>query len=42
METYYVRCRKKTEKLNPKIFKTKNGRPKCPEWGFKRSRLVKE
>ena len=26
METYCVRWKKKTENLNPKIFKTKNGR----------------
>ena len=26
METYCVRCKKKTENWNPKIFKTKNGR----------------
>ena len=26
METYCVTCKKKTENLNPKIFKTKNGR----------------
>ena len=46
METYCVRCRKKTENLNSKIFKTKNGRPimqsKCAECGFKKVRSVKE
>ena len=46
METYCVRCRKKTENLNSKIFKTKNGRlimqSKCAEYGFKKSRFVKE
>ena len=26
METYCIKCRKKTESLNSKIFKTKNGR----------------
>ena len=46
METYCVRCRKKTENLNSKIFKSKNGRlimqPKCDEYGFKKSRCLKE
>ena len=35
METYSIKCRKNTEKLNSKIFKTKNGRlimqSKCTE-----------
>ena len=47
METYYVKCRKKTWKfINPKIFKTKNGRLimqlKCTECGIKKSRFEKE
>ena len=46
METYCVKCRKKTENLNPKIFKTKNGRIilqlKCTECGIKKSRFEKE
>ena len=46
METYSIKCRKNTEKLNSKIFKTKNGRlimqSKCTECGFKKSRVVKE
>ena len=46
MKTYCVKCRKNTENLNSKIFKTKNGRlimqSKCTECGFKRSRFVKE
>ena len=46
METYCLRCRKKTENLNSKISKTKNGRlimqPKCAEYGFKKSRFVKK
>ena len=37
---------KKTENLNPKIFKTKNGRlimqSKCADCGIKKSRFVKE
>ena len=39
-------CRKKTENLNLKIFKTKNNRlimqSKCPKCGIKKSRFVKE
>ena len=46
MKTYCVKCRKNTENLNSKIFKTKNGRlimqSKCAECGFKKSRFVKE
>ena len=46
METYCVTCRKKTENLNSKIFKTKNGKlimqSKCTESGIKKSRFVKE
>ena len=46
MLTYCINCRKKTENLNSKIFKTKNGRlimqSKCPVCGIKKSRFVKE
>ena len=46
MLTYCIKCRKKTENLNSKIFKTKNGRlimkSKCPACGIKKSRFVKE
>ena len=46
MLTYRIKCRKNTENLNSKIFKTKNGRlimqSKCTECGNKRSRFVKE
>ena len=39
MKTYCVKCRKNTENLNSKIFKTKNGRlimqSKCPDCGIK-------
>ena len=46
MKTYCVKCRKNTENLNSKIFKTKNGRllmqSKCPVCGIKKSRFVKE
>ena len=44
--TYCVKCRKKTENLDSKIFKTKNNRlnmqSKCPKCGIKKSRFVKE
>ena len=46
MKTYCVKCRKSTENLNSKIFKTKNGRlimqSKCADCGIKKSRFVKE
>ena len=46
METYCVRCKKKTENLNSKIFKTKNGRlimqSKCYECAITKSKFVKE
>ena len=46
MKTYCVKCRKNTENLNWKIFKTKNGRliiqSKCDHCGIKKSRFVKE
>ena len=46
MKTYCVKCRKNTENLNSKIFKTKNRRvivqSKCPVCGIKKSRFVKE
>ena len=46
MLTYCVKCRRNTENLNSKIFRTKNGRlimqSKCPEYGIKKSRFVKE
>ena len=46
METYCVKCRKNTENLNRKIFKTKNGglimQSKCAEFQFKKSRFIKE
>ena len=46
METYCVKSRKKTETLDSKIFKRKNGRLImqliCTECGLKKSRFVKE
>ena len=46
MKTYCVKCRKNTENLNSKIFKTKNNRlvmqSKCSDYGIEKSRFVKE
>ena len=46
METDCEKCRKDTENLNSKIFKTKYNRlimqSKCPIYGIKKSRFVKE
>ena len=46
MKTYCVKCRKNTENLTSKVFKTKNGRlitqSKCAECGFQKPRFVKE
>ena len=46
METYSIKCGTKTENLNSKIFKRKNGRlimqTKCTKCGIKKSRFVKE
>ena len=46
MLTYCVKCRKITENLISKIFKTKNDRlimqSKCPVCEIKKSRFVKE
>ena len=46
MKTYCVKCRKDTENIDPKLFRTKNNRlimqSKCPVCGIKKSRFVKE
>ena len=46
MNTYCLKCKKNTENLNSKIFKTKNNRlimqSKCSDCGIKKSRFVKE
>ena len=46
MKTYCVKCRKITENLNSRIFKTKNNRlimqSKCPVCRIKKSRFVIE
>ena len=45
MKTYCVRCRKDTEKIDPKILRTKNNRlvtqSKCSVCGIKKSIFVK-
>ena len=46
MKIYCMKCRKNTENLNTKIFKTRNGKlimqSKCPVCRIKKSRFVKE
>ena len=46
MLTYYVKCRRKIENLDSKIFETQNGRvimqSKCGVCGIKKSRFAKE
>ena len=46
METYCVKCRKDTENIDPKMFRTKHNRlvmqSKCSVCGIKKSRFVKE
>ena len=45
MNTYCVKCRKGTENIDPKMFKTKNHRlimqSKCPVCRIEKSRFVK-
>ena len=45
MITYWVKCRKDTDNLNSKIFRTKNNRlimqSKCAVYGIKKSRFMK-
>ena len=46
MNAYCVKCRKNTENIDPKMFRTKNNRlimqSKCSDCGIKKSRFVKE
>ena len=46
MKIYWVKCRKDTENIDPKIVRTKNNRlimqEKCPVCGIKKSRFVKK
>ena len=45
MKIYCVKCKKGTENIDPKMFRTKNNRlimqSKCSECGIKKSRLIK-
>ena len=46
MKTYRVKCRKDTENIDPKMFRTKNNRlvmqSKCSVCEIKKSRFIKE
>ena len=46
MKTYCVKCRKDTNNINPKIFRTKDNRllmqSTCSDCKIKKSRFVKE
>ena len=46
MKTYCLKCKKDTENIDPKMFRTKNNRlilqSKCPECGIKKSRFIKK
>ena len=46
MKTYCLKCKKDTENLDSKIFRTKNNKiimqSKCSDCGNKKSRFVKE
>ena len=46
MKTYYVKCRKDTESIDPKMVRTKKNKlvmqSKCSVFGIKKSRFVKE
>ena len=46
MKTYCLKCKKDTENLDSKIFRTKNNRlimqSKCNDYRIKKSRFVKE
>ena len=45
MKSYFLKCRKDTENINPKVSKTSNGRtmllPKCAICNSKKSRFIK-
>ena len=46
MKTYCVKCKRDTENIDPKMFRTENNRwimqSNCPVFGIKKSRFVKE
>ena len=45
MESYCVRCKKYTKKINPRVLNTSNGKTmilsKCAKCGSKKSRFIK-
>ena len=45
MKSYYLKCRKNTKNINPRVSKTSNGRTmvlsKCAICGSKKSRFIK-
>ena len=45
MKSYFLKCRKDTENINPKVSKTSNGRTmvlsKCTIYNSKKSRFIK-
>ena len=45
MKSYYLKCRKGTENINPRVSKTSNDRTmvlsKCAIWGSIKSRFIK-
>ena len=45
MKSYSLKCRKNTEKINPRVSKTNNGRTmvlsKCAIYNSKKSRFIK-
>ena len=46
MKTYYIKCRKDNESIDPEIVRTNNNRlimqSKCSVCGIKKSRFIKE
>ena len=44
--SYYLKCKKNTESINPRVLKTSNGKTtllsKCAKCGSKKSRFMKE
>ena len=46
MLSYFLKCRKNTESINPKVSKTTSGKmmilSKCAIWGSKKSKFIKE
>ena len=45
MSSYYLKCKKNTENINPRLSKTNNGKmllPKCDTCASKKSRFIKK